>query len=94
MINTWIYNLIEICFSLGLFINALLFLPQIVAILRKKSAQGVSLLTFAGFNFIQLMTILHAYIVKDYLLFIGFLLSFITCGFVTFLIIFYRYRHK
>ena len=81
---------IEIVFSLGLFINALLFIPQIVRLFKTKNSQGVSLLTFAGFNVIQLFTILHAYLHKDYLLMIGFLLSIITCGVVTFMIILYR----
>lgn len=77
-------------FSLGLFFNAMLFVPQIVKLLRTKSAKGLSLLTFAGFSVIQIFTILHAYIAKDYLLFFGFLLSFLLCGTVTVLIIFYR----
>jgi MtN3 and saliva related transmembrane protein len=81
---------IEIVFSVGLFINALLFIPQIIRLYKTKNAQGVSLLTFAGFNVIQLFTILHAYLHKDYLLMIGFLLSIITCGTVTLLILLYR----
>ncbi len=81
---------VDLVFSLGLFFNAALFLPQVVALLRKKNAAGLSLITFAGFNVMQFFTALHGYLVKDYLLMIGFLLSFIMCGIVTCLILLYR----
>ncbi len=86
-------NLIEIAFSLGLFINALLFIPQAIKILRTKNTKGVSLITFLGFNAIQAFTFLHGYLHKDYLLMIGMLLSFITCGIVTVLLIIYSSRY-
>jgi len=82
--------LIEIFFSLGLFINAALFIPQVIRLLRTKNSQGLSLITFAGFNLIQLFTFLHGYLHRDYLLAAGNLLSLISCGCVTFLILFYR----
>ncbi|MFA6409295.1 MAG: PQ-loop repeat-containing protein [Gammaproteobacteria bacterium] len=91
--NTEIKNFIEVMFSLGLFFNAMLFVPQIVKLLRTKSAKGLSLLTFAGFSVLQIFTILHAYITKDYILFFGFLLSLLFCGTVTILIIAYRKNH-
>jgi MtN3 and saliva related transmembrane protein len=77
-------------FAFGLFINAALFVPQIVKILKEKSAKGVSLSTFLGFWLIQIFIVLHAVLVKDYLLLVGYLLSIITCGMVVFLIILYR----
>ena len=82
--------LINIFFILGLFFNAALFIPQAIKIFHVKNASGVSLITFAGFNIMQFFTVLHGYLSKDYLLMIGFLLSFITCGIVTGLILFYR----
>ncbi len=81
---------IETVFSVGLFLNAALFIPQIIRLYQKKDAQDLSLLTFAGFNVIQFFTILHGYLNHDYLLMIGFILSFVTCGMVTGLIIYYR----
>jgi MtN3 and saliva related transmembrane protein len=84
-LNEWI---IEAGFSVGLLINALLFIPQILAIYRAKSAKGV---TFFGFNLIQLFTMFHGLIKKDYLLTLGYLLSLITSGIVTALIIYYDY---
>lgn len=85
-----IETVIEIVFGLGLFINAALFIPQIIRLYRTKDAGGLSLITFAGFNLIQLFTLLHGYLHKDYLLVFGYLLSLITCGMVTIMIIFYR----
>ncbi|KTD25480.1 Uncharacterised protein [Legionella lansingensis] len=86
--------LIELAFSISLLVNSLLFLPQIKALLQCKSTKEVSLLTFAGFNVIQLFTLLHGLINHDYLLAGGILLSFLTCGTVTWLIIYYRYLKK
>lgn len=40
----------------------------------------------------QLFTVLHAYLEKDYILMVGFLLSFVTCGIVTCLTLKYRGR--
>ena len=87
---TGINYFIEIMFTFGLFFNAFLFIPQAIKILRTKNIKGISLVTFTGFNAMQFFTILHGFLKKDYLLMIGFSLSFIFCGFVTFLIISYR----
>lgn len=88
MQSAWI---IEAGFSLGLVVNALLFIPQILAIIRKKSAQGVSLITFLGFNIIQLFTFFHGLMLQDYVLAIGYLLSILTCGTVSALVVYYNY---
>lgn len=81
---------IEIMFGLGVFFNALLFIPQAIQLFRTKDAAGLSLFTFVGFNIMQLFTVLHGYLNKDYVLMWGFLLSFILCGIVTIMIIFYK----
>ncbi|WP_267313974.1 hypothetical protein [Legionella antarctica] len=59
--------------------------------IKTKSAKGISLITFAGFNIIQLFTMLHGFYQGDYLLAGGYLLSIITCGTVSVLICYYRY---
>jgi uncharacterized protein with PQ loop repeat len=41
---------IEVVFGLGIFINAILFIPQAMKIYRTKNAAGVSIAIFAGFN--------------------------------------------
>lgn len=83
-------SLVEVIFSLGLFFNAVLFIPQALKIMRTKSAEGVSLFTFMGFNIIQIFTVLHGYFAKDYILMFGFILSFITSSIVTYLALKYR----
>lgn len=81
---------INLIFSLGLFFNAALFVPQAIALYKKKDAAGLSLFTFAGFNVMQFFTALHGWLERDYLLTLGFALSFLTCGVVTILILIYR----
>lgn len=83
--------IVQYGFSISLLINAALFIPQIITLIKKKSAVGVSLITFAGFNVIQLFTMLHGLLEKDYLLAGGYLLSIITCGWVSCLIVYYKY---
>ncbi|HHF7349616.1 TPA: PQ-loop domain-containing transporter [Legionella feeleii] len=85
---------VDLVFSLGLFFNAALFIPQAIAVFRNKSAMGLSLLTFGGFNIMQLFTAIHGYLAKDYLLMTGFLLSFLTCGVVTVFILYYGNKNR
>lgn len=86
----WLENFVEAIFGLGLFINAALFIPQIIKLYRLKNSDEFSLVTFAGFNIIQLFAVWHGYLHNDYVLVLGFALSFITCGCVTALILVYR----
>ncbi len=90
--NNFIVHIIEVVFSISLFVNAALFIPQIIKLYKNKDSRDISLVTFAGFNLIQFFVILHAYLHKDDLLFYGFLLSLITCGCVTVLTIIYRFK--
>lgn len=90
MFEAWAKLLIEILFGLGLFFNAVLFIPQAIILYKKKDSKELSLITFTGFNFIQLFSVLHGYLVKDYILMFGFLFSLITGGIVTIMIILYR----
>lgn len=83
---------IEFFFSIALFVNAFLFIPQAIKIWQDKSAKGVSLVTFVGFLIIQFAVLLHGLINKDYLLVLGYLLSMFTCGAVIYLAIKYRKR--
>ena len=83
MYASWIAPFVDFVFGLGLFANALMFIPQVYRLWSKKNADGLSLITFGGFNIMQFFTAWHGYLIHDYLLFIGFVLSFITCGLVT-----------
>lgn len=83
-------KIISFVFGLGLIVNALLFVPQIIAIWNAKSAEGVSIITFGGFNLVQLAGILHGYFQRDRSLMVGMLAALVTCGTVTFLAIIYK----
>lgn len=85
---------VGVFFAIGLFINALLFVPQIIKLWRIKESKDLSLVMFGGFNLIQIFAVLHGYMNQDYILMIGFLLSLITSGAVTFLIVFYKLKEK
>lgn len=85
-------SIIQYGFLISLLVNAALFIPQIITLLKTKSSQGLSLVTFGGFCIIQLFTLLHGIYAKDYLLAGGYFLSIVTCGTVTLLICYYRYK--
>lgn len=86
--------LIEVLFAAGLFANSLLFIPQMVRIIQKQHADDVSLTTFAGFNIINFLTVLHGYLHHDLILTIGASCAFVINTGVTLLIIWYRYIAK
>ena len=79
-----------IFFSLSMFANGTLFIPQAVRIIKQKSANDLSLVLFLGFNVIQLATVIHGYFQQDKALMIGMGYSFLTCATVSMLIIYYR----
>ena len=87
-------EIVAVIFGLGLIGNALLFVPQAMALWRKKSSEGVSLVTFGGFNILQALGIVHGLYQNDWSLVIGLGASFITCGTVTGLTIFYRSKQQ
>jgi len=88
----WIKLGIELFFAFGLLINAALFVPQGIKLFRLKKSGSLSLLTYLGFNAVQLILFLHGYYHHDITLMIGMFISFITCGIVTAGIFLYRKR--
>ena len=84
----------EWLFGLGLGCNALLFVPQVIAVWRKKSDEGISLITFGGFSILQVIGIVHGVYQHDLSLILGMSASLLTCGSVTFLTLFYRIRRR
>jgi MtN3 and saliva related transmembrane protein len=85
-------DFVALLFGLGLGGNALLFVPQIIAVWRKKSDEGISLLTFGGFSVLQIIGIVHGSYQHDTSLTLGMAASLLTCGTVTALTIFFRIR--
>ena len=85
-------EIVAVIFGLGLGCNALLFVPQIVAVWRKKTDEGISLVTFGGFSVLQMVGIVHGVYQRDLSLILGMAASLLTCGSVTFLTVVYRVR--
>lgn len=86
-------ELITWLFGLGLMGNALLFLPQIIAVWKKKSAEGVSLITFGGFSLLQAVSVIHGLYEHDYAMVYGMGSSLLSCGTLTLLTIYFRLRN-
>jgi MtN3 and saliva related transmembrane protein len=85
-------ELVAAIFGLGLGCNALLFVPQVLALWRKKSDEGISLVTFGGFSVLQVVGVVHGLFQHDLSLILGMAASLLTCGSVTALTIVYRVR--
>ncbi len=82
--------IIDILFSIGLFVSAVLMIPQIIKIFITKNTDDFSLLSYVGFNLFQLAMVLHGAMQKDYVLMFGFLLCFILNAIVVIMIMYYR----
>lgn len=85
-------EIIAVIFGLGLLGNAALFVPQVIAVWRKKSDEGISLITFGGFSILQVIGIVHGVYQHDPSLILGMAASLVTCGSVTGLTLLYRLR--
>lgn len=85
-------QIVAVIFGLGLLGNALLFVPQVIAVWRKKTDEGISLITFGGFSILQIIGIVHGAYQHDPSLILGMAASLLTCGTVTGLTVFYRLR--
>jgi len=58
-------EIVAVIFGLGLLCNAFLFVPQAIAVWRKKSDEGISLITFGGFSVLQAIGIVHGVYQRD-----------------------------
>jgi len=85
-------EIVAVIFGLGLVCNALLFVPQVLAVWRKKTDEGISLITFGGFSVLQVIGIIHGLYERDLSLILGMSASLLSCGSVTALTLFYRLR--
>jgi len=83
-------EIVAVIFGLGLGCNALLFVPQVLALWRKKSDVGISLITFGGFSVLQVVGIVHGVYQGDLSLILGMAASLLTCGSVTGLTFYFR----
>jgi MtN3 and saliva related transmembrane protein len=85
-------EIVAVVFGLGLVCNALLFVPQVLAVWRKKTDEGISLITFGGFSVLQMIGIVHGIYQQDLSLILGMSASLLSCGTVTALTFYYRVR--
>lgn len=87
-------QIVAVIFGLGLLCNALLFVPQVTAVWRKKTDEGISLITFGGFSVLQAIGIVHGLYQQDLSLTLGMAASLVSCGTVTCLTLVYRLRRR
>lgn len=85
---------IAFLFGFGWACNALLFLPQLIAVVRKRSSQGVSLITFGGFSVLQAIGVAHGYLQHDNSLVFGMGTSLAACGTLTVLTVYFRLQER
>ena len=85
-------QIVALVFGLALIGNSLLFIPQALAVWRKKTDEGISLVTFGGFCVLQILGVIHGIYERDTPLVVGLGASFLTCGAVTLLTVIYRIR--
>lgn len=85
-------EIVAVIFGLGLLCNAILFVPQVLAVWRKKTDEGISLVTFGGFTILQVIGVIHGLYQHDLSLILGMAASLLSCGSVTSLTVFYRLR--
>ncbi|MDF1654871.1 MAG: PQ-loop domain-containing transporter [Coxiellaceae bacterium] len=83
-------SLINWFFGIGLFVNAMLFIPQLYRIIKDESAKELSLIMFTGFCLNQLSAIAYGFVHNDLEIMIGFGLAFVLCFAITVFAIFYR----
>ena len=82
----------DLLYGAALFVNAALFIPQAWRIYIKKTAEEASLITFGGFNIIQILGFINGIYNKDYALIFGQAISIIACGLVTIQILMYKLK--
>ena len=74
-------EIVTVLFGLGLMGNALLFVPQALAVWRKKSDEGISLMTFGGFCVLQAISVMRTGSIEhDWAMVLGMAASLLTCG--------------
>ncbi len=81
---------VDVVFDISLFINAIIYVPQIIKVIRLKESRDLSFITFFGICLLQLIIALHGYFYQDYGLMIGMLAAFVVSCTLTFLLVKYR----
>lgn len=82
--------IVDLIFDVALFVNAVIYVPQVLKVIRLKEARELSFITFFGICLLQLSMALHGYVHQDYGLMIGMLAAFLVSLVLTFLLVKYR----
>ena len=77
-------------FGIGLVVNAALYIPQILRILKEKGARELSFIMFGGFWFLTLSQVVYGFYIRDWIMAWGNVLTLLTCGIIVCLIFVYR----
>ena len=83
-------NFVEFSFILIFFINALVFIPQALQILKQRSATTISIATFSGLLLIQFSLTLYGAFIGNLILALGCILSVLAVGAILGLAIYYK----
>lgn len=89
-VSGWDKRLIFIGFGLGQFINASLYLPQLLRLYQYKKADEISLTMYYGFNILQGFGILFARAAHDAYAVVGYVCALVLCGAVASLALYYK----
>ena len=84
----------EFILGISLFLNACLFVPQTWRLYKTKDAEGISLLTFGGFIFIDIAAMVNGILFVNWAMIVGYALSTITCTSVVIAAMYYRAKHR
>ncbi len=77
-------------FGIGLVVNALLYVPQIIRIIKEKSSSELSYIMFCGFLCLTMSQVIYGFFKQDWIMAWGNMLTLIACGTVVSLIFIYR----
>jgi uncharacterized protein with PQ loop repeat len=77
-------------FGIGLVINSLLYVPQILRLFKEKRSNELSYVMFLGFLCLTLSQVMYGFFMQDWIMAFGNMFTFLTCGAVVCLIIKYR----
>jgi MtN3 and saliva related transmembrane protein len=77
-------------YGIGLLVNAMLYVPQILRLVKERASNELSYVMFCGFLCLTLSQVLYGFFRHDWIMAWGNMSTFITCGTVVCLIFIYR----
>ena len=81
-------------FGIGSVLNVIFMIAQLWRILKVKSSKGVSMITYLGFAYINLATVLYAWQLKSSLMYYAYLASLVVNIAIVVFIGLYRAKSK